>query len=281
LYVEKKHARKEAKKESAREKGAARLEASRERIAAMDAEQLAALEVRREAGRAEREARKAGVVAAKAACLASPFNVVIDCSFTHLMSEKEVKSVVHQFALCNAANVRATPPLRLSFAALEGPLAAGLTAIVGFPQWPLVTSAAPAAELFPDRVADMVYLTADSENELCELRESDIYLVGGFVDRNRHKLLTLQKAQGAGMRHARLPIGAHLALSSSAVLTVNQVIELLLAWLRLRDWGAACREVVPQRKRTGPDGEAPASRRQRREDVDDGEAEAEVEAEEE
>ena len=63
-------------------------------------------------------------------------------------------------------------------------------------------------------------------------------IIGGIVDRNRHKLLTLGKAKAEGIRHARLPIGAHLRMSGSVVLTVNQVLDVLLAWpqvgLRLR-----------------------------------------------
>ena len=104
-------------------------------------------------------------------------------------------------------------------------------------------------EVFDARRADLVYLTADSPTELAELRAGDIYIIGGIVDRNRHKGLTLGKAQRDGIRTARLPIGSHLALMGSPVLTVNQVMCILLAYLELRDWPAACERAVPQRKR--------------------------------
>ena len=69
----------------------------------------------------------------------------------------------------------------------------------------------------------LVYLTADSDVTVKELDPSDVYIIGGIVDRNRYKNLTLERANKQGIRHARLPIGDFVKLSSSAVLTVNHV----------------------------------------------------------
>lgn len=93
----------------------------------------------------------------------------------------------------------------------------------------------------------LIYLSADSDNELETLSENEIYIIGGIVDRNRYKVslvssplehgstcycgcadtvqnLCQEKAEKYGIKTARLPIGRYLEnLSTRKVLTVNQV----------------------------------------------------------
>jgi tRNA (guanine9-N1)-methyltransferase len=84
----------------------------------------------------------------------------------------------------------------------------------------------------------LVYLTADSENLVTNLDPADIFLIGGIVDHNRHKLLTLNKATAQGIRHARLPIReCGVKLSTSCVLTVNHVVDIIGRYLTLTDYG--------------------------------------------
>lgn len=248
-YEERKAATKARKKEAQREKSAAALEAKQQRIAAMSPEELAALQERREAAKVHQVAKKDAAAARREAAQTSPYNVVIDCAFDHLMEQKESKAMVHQLSLCHASNMRAAVPARLNFTSLSGALAEGHAAVCGADKWPIARDARPYLELFAERRASLVYLSADSPHELGELSSEDVYIIGGIVDRNRNPRLTLDKAEAAGIRHARLPLAAHVALAGSAVLTVNQVLELLLAWLELRDWRGACERVVPKRKR--------------------------------
>lgn len=67
-----------------------------------------------------------------------------------------------------------------------------------------------------------LYSAADSPNELGDLDPGKAYIIGGLVDRNRHKNLCAGKAAEQGIATARLPVSQFFKLSASAVLTVNQ-----------------------------------------------------------
>jgi len=45
-----------------------------------------------------------------------------------------------------------------------------------------------------------------------------------------------------------LPIGDYIQMASRHVLTVNQVFEIMLEWLKVQDWEKAFMHVIPKRK---------------------------------
>jgi len=73
----------------------------------------------------------------------------------------------------------------------------------------------------------LVYLTADSPNLIESLDHDKIYVIGGIVDHNQHKLLTFNKAYKEGISHARLPIKENITMNSSVVLTVDHIFSVL------------------------------------------------------
>lgn len=48
-----------------------------------------------------------------------------------------------------------------------------------------------------ERLSDLVYLTADATEELSQLDSGKIYIIGGIVDRNRHKVRWLHTVHDA------------------------------------------------------------------------------------
>lgn len=102
----------------------------------------------------------------------------------------------------------------------------------------------------------LVYLTADSPHELPAgpLDVGRVYVVGGLVDRNRHKGATLAAATAAGVAHARLPLDGAGVLADDAcrMLTTVHVLHVLAAVVTNGgDWRAALLEAVPPRKQRG------------------------------
>lgn len=135
--------------------------------------------------------------------------------------------------------------------------------------------------------AETIYLSADSDYTLTELRPFSTYIIGGLVDKNREKGICAARAAAAGIKTARLPIGDYLAMASRKVLTTNHVHEIMLRWLECGDWGEAFMKVIPKRKGGqlkgyGGEGENEGDAdEENNEHVEDGEERDEDEAEEE
>ncbi|KAF8335035.1 guanine-1-methyltransferase-domain-containing protein [Cantharellus anzutake] len=200
-------------------------------------------------------------------------SVVIDLAFDELMTVKECKSMASQLCHTYASNRRAIRPFNLLICtSLSGRLKCKLDDINhgAYRRWRRVMFSESGYEELCSPSANtvtvgnagetssqtprfdtnqLVYLTADSENELSELKEGEVYIIGGIVDRNRYKNLCLRKAQNQRIRTARLPIGSYLSdMKTRKILTVNQVFDILLQWVETRDWELALREVMPKRK---------------------------------
>ncbi|KAK4360110.1 hypothetical protein RND71_022339 [Anisodus tanguticus] len=180
-------------------------------------------------------------------------NVVIDLEFDNLMNSSELHSLVQQIMYCYAVNGRCTSPAHLWLTGCQGEMQDQLQRLPGFDKWIIEKENRPYIEAFQDQKERLVYLTADAETTLDVLDPKHIYIIGGLVDRNRWKGLTMKKAEDQGIQTAKLPIGMYLKMSSSQVLTVNQVVEILLKYLETRDWKTSFFEVIPQRKRCEDD----------------------------
>jgi len=224
---------------------------TREEREAFFAERAANLQAKRERDVAKKEA--------KARQLSSTHEILIDCEFGDLMSKpKEWSSFSKQLRFVYERNSKTTAPFKLTFTGLNGEFGEFIRRTNGGSEnWHVVRETRTIREIIEAYAEKkrFVYLTGDSENELSALEEGTVYVVGGFIDRNRHKGLTLNKARELGVAHARLPISEHLKLRGSYVLTVNQTTDVLTSYRELEDWGKAMESVVPLRKVHKDEGE--------------------------
>lgn len=191
-------------------------------------------------------------------------NIIIDLEFSHLMTCAEIQSLVQQIMYCYAVNRKCSSPAHLRLTGCKGDMERQLQRLPGFDKWIIEKENRSYIEALEDHKENLVYLTADSDTVLDELDLKKIYIVGGLVDRNRWKGITMKKAQEQGIQTGKLPIGNYLKMSSSQVLTVNQVLEILLKFLETRDWKASFFQVIPQRKRCEVIQENPKEKKMRK-----------------
>lgn len=96
--------------------------------------------------------------------------------------------------------------------------------------------------------SEVIYLTSDSPNTLDELKPNSTYVIGGLVDKNRHKGICYKTACDKGISTAKLPIAEYIQMQSRFVLATNHVVEIMLRWLECGEWGEAFLQVIPKRK---------------------------------
>ena len=108
--------------------------------------------------------------------------------------------------------------------------------------------AAQTPKFQAEKEGEVVYLTSDSPHTLKRLQPYSTYIIGGLVDKNRHKGICYKTACDRGIKTAKLPIGEFMEMQSRFVLATNHVVEIMLRWLECGDWGQSFVKVMPKRK---------------------------------
>lgn len=185
----------------------------------------------------------------------SGVKVVMDCEFDDLMSDKEIVSMSNQITRCYSAKRHSKFDVDLVISSFNKRLKQRFEkSITDFSKWKNIEFREndTLADLLPDNpdeLSNYVYLTADTDTELVDLKEGQTYIIGGIVDKNRHKKLCLEKARELGLQVGRLPIGKYIQMNGRHVLATSHVYELMCMWFELdRDWEKAFNAVLPPRK---------------------------------
>ena len=118
---------------------------------------------------------------------------------------------------CYAVNGRCSFPAHLWLTGCQGEMETQLQRLPGFDKWNIEKEKQSYSQAFSDQKDNLVYLTADSETVLDELDPTKVYIIGGLVDRNRWKGITMKKAEEQGILTAKLPIGTYMKMSTSQV----------------------------------------------------------------
>ena len=175
------------------------------------------------------------------------FAIVVDCAWESEHAEGPLKSLAQQILFCYGLNKRSQNPSYFYITSIQEKLKSQLSKS-HFEDWMGVIS---TEKDYTDVIKDkkFVYLTSDATDTLRSLDPSCAYIIGGIVDRNRLKGATLRKAQLQNIQTAKLPLREYCTLTSSPVLTVNHVFEILLRFAESNSWVDAFEAVLPGRKK--------------------------------
>ena len=204
------------------------------------------------------------------------FTIIIDCKWDALHNERNMKSLGQQIMQSYGYNKACDKPVQMYVTGIEkgfmehfgkfsykswmGTTVVQDTDYIDLPQFKVdkVISApssgtdGESVDSGEERPKQLVYLSSDAEETLDELDPNCAYIIGGIVDRNAHKGIAHKKAVAQNIRTVKLPIGEHLKLHATHVLTVNHVFQLLLERHVTQDWSTALHKVIPERKTVPP-----------------------------
>ena len=190
--------------------------------------------------------------------------VIIDCDFEHLMDERCIKSMVRQIVDLYSINKYSTNPFRVILYGVGKQIKEGLEKS-DYKNWIGIEiyfkEDYPNFDKFIEDILykddkrpmkdvkyNIYYLSADSENNIENIDKNSTYIIGGIVDRNKYKGLSLNKAKELGINHGKFPIGEYLKLQSSQVLTTNHTFHILNEFSIRHDWKEAFVSIIPKRK---------------------------------
>ena len=184
--------------------------------------------------------------------LAAPA-VLLDCcpQYEEWMKFSERSSVALQVMHAYSSNRQAPRPVWFGISGVS-PELDGLLYDLGGHGWAIHCAKAPleAAAPPPPQLGGrkLVYLSAEGDSTLETVQADTAYIIGGIVDRNRHKGAAAVRAKALGLPTVRLPLQENLGMSDATVLTCLHVAQLLLRVWNGATWAEACQRTLPQRK---------------------------------
>lgn len=95
---------------------------------------------------------------------------------------KTIKQVLRVYTL----NRRAVAPMQLHLCSFNGRSEQEMSRHNGYENWDINFHKEEYINVFPKE--NLVYLTSESDNVITKLEDDKIYIIGGLVDHNAHKV---------------------------------------------------------------------------------------------
>ncbi|CAE7850861.1 tRNA (guanine(9)-N1)-methyltransferase [Symbiodinium microadriaticum] len=192
--------------------------------------------------------------------------IVINCSFSDTMDVRELTSLAKQVQLSytQARDSNSKAQLHIMSLHSQNPVIHSLEK-QGMKSWKLHLHEESVWDVFATEAREgrLVVLTPDAEEELLEVLEEEVYVVGGIVDRSVKKMQSRAQAVDQGATKLRkLPLKRFGPTGCCPVLNIDCVVRILCEWLKGDgSWQPVFERCLPPR-RVGD--RAVLSKRQRR-----------------
>ncbi|KAH7649112.1 hypothetical protein FG379_003677 [Cryptosporidium bovis] len=193
--------------------------------------------------------------------------IIVDCDYDDKHSERNIRSLVVQLSLSYSCIRKSNSPLKLIICGISDRLYEGLVNTLANNWVGVELLKYGLKELLNERYislesenevctknCDVIYLSADSDNVLqyhddFKYNSKQVFIVGGIIDRNKHKNISIMRANELNLETARLPIKeSGIILNYSEVLTVNHVVECIVKYNETANWHDTFNSILPKRK---------------------------------
>ena len=192
----------------------------------------------------------------------SNFIICFDLNYNSYMDWKEQKSLVSQLSLCYSINKHNKKKINFYFTNMTKDLMDKLNKN-GAENWKVHYHDSPfySIEELIKLNKEFVYLTPDAEEDLEDVTDDKIYIIGGIVDRTVIKNLSLNRI--SNLKHdnnynkiniisRKLPLLKYIKDLKNIVLNINTVVEILSLYYDMdedkKDWKTVFETALPKRK---------------------------------
>ncbi|KAF7702734.1 tRNA (guanine(9)-N1)-methyltransferase [Cucumispora dikerogammari] len=112
----------------------------------------------------------------------------------------------------------------------------------GYENWPVQVKLKEET-IFTE--TNLIILSADADEDLEDLSTDFVYVIGGFVDKNRHKNYIKEKGKNHIVR--KFNLNKYFKLTNK-VLSINQCFGILVDYFETKNWKYAYKKNIPKRK---------------------------------
>ncbi|CAE7849129.1 TRMT10B [Symbiodinium microadriaticum] len=179
--------------------------------------------------------------------MTADLHICIDLALSDENSARENNSLAIQIRNAYGVIRKSEIPVALHLASLApGGCIAEVIAKQNCDAWHIHRHAEDVEDAFAP--SELVFLSPDADEPLDAVVPGKVYVIGGVVDKNIKRKITLGKAQEHDIPAYRLPVREIFPSCRNTVLNVDSVVQALCVFAAHRDWQVALRGCVPLRK---------------------------------